>query len=172
MTVKKIFVPETKVSTGSVQDLINQMRGESNIETSAGTNQNASDTTAKTDTALTTEPAKKGVVPKAIVSVDPEIQRMRELLSSGREAVIDSDGTISETGEDKQTSTTKAKTVPKAIVSAETDNRSVQSIIDEMRGVTGESGKNTNVSDSAERDNKAEENPKKKGLVPQAIVSM
>lgn len=171
MTGKKIFVPETKVSAGSVQDLINQMRGESNTVTTSGTNHNTAETTDTAEAVVTTEPAKKGVVPKAIVSVDPEIQRMRELLSSGREALIDSDGTISEAREDKQISTTKAKTVPKAIVSAETDNRSVQSIINEMRGVTGESRENADDSLSESRENKPEESPKKKGLVPQGIVS-
>lgn len=166
MTVERIVVPETKVSTGSVQDLINQMRGESASSTTPSENRETSEALETSVSATATEPAKKGVIPKAIVSVDPEIQRMRELLSSGREAVIDSDGTISEVGEDKQTTTTKAKTVPKTIVSAGTNDKSVQSIIDEMRGKAGESNVNSDSSQS-----KSEEVPKKKGVVPQGIVS-
>lgn len=92
-------------------------------------------------------------------------------MSSGREAVIDSDGTISEAGDDRQTSTTKAKTVPKAIVSIETDNRNVQSIIDEMRGCANDSNKSPDSLDSTSKGRKTEEFPKKKGLVPQGTVS-
>lgn len=119
MTVKKNVIPETKVSTGSVQELINQMRG----ATASSENPNTTKASEASGPATPTEPTKKGVIPKAIVSVDPEIQKMRELLSSGREAVIDSDGTISDAGDDKQTSTAKAKTVPKAIVSVEADTQ-------------------------------------------------
>ncbi len=167
MTVKKNVVPETKVSTGSVQDLINQMRG----TTASSENHNITEASETSNSAAPTEPTKKGVIPKAIVSVDPEIQKMRELLSSGREAVIDSDGTISEAGDDRQTSTTKAKTVPKAIVSIETDNRNVQSIIDEMRGCANDSNKSPDSLDSTSKGRKTEEFPKKKGLVPQGTVS-
>ena len=167
MTVKKNVVPETKVSTGSVQDLINQMRG----TTASSENHNITEASETSSSVAPTEPTKKGVIPKAIVSVDPEIQKMRELLSSGREAVIDSDGTISEAGDDRQTSTTKAKTVPKAIVSIETDNRNVQSIIDEMRGCANDSNKSSDSLDSTSKGRKTEEFPKKKGLVPQGTVS-
>ena len=167
MTVKKNVVPETKVSTGSVQDLISQMRG----TTASSENHNITEASETSNSAAPTEPTKKGVIPKAIVSVDPEIQKMRELLSSGREAVIDSDGTISEAGDDRQTSTTKAKTVPKAIVSIETDNRNVQSIIDEMRGCANDSNKSPDSLDSTSKGRKTEEFPKKKGLVPQGTVS-
>ena len=167
MTVKKNVVPETKVSTGSVQDLINQMRG----TTASSENHNITEASETSNSAAPTEPTKKGVIPKAIVSVDPEIQKMRDLLSSGREAVIDSDGTISEAGDDRQTSTTKAKTVPKAIVSIETDNRNVQSIIDEMRGCANDSNKSPDSLDSTSKGRKTEEFPKKKGLVPQGTVS-
>lgn len=167
MTVKKNVVPETKVSTGSVQDLINQMRG----TTASSENHNITEASETSNSAAPTEPTKKGVIPKAIVSVDPEIQKMRELLSSGREAVIDSDGTISEAGDDRQTSTTKAKTVPKAIVSIEIDNRNVQSIIDEMRGCANDSNKSPDSLDSTSKGRKTEEFPKKKGLVPQGTVS-
>ncbi len=167
MTVKKNVVPETKVSTGSVQDLINQMRG----TTASSENHNITEASETSNSAAPTEPTKKGVIPKAIVSVDPEIQKMRELLSSGREAVIDSDGTISEAGDDRQTSTTKAKTVPKAIVSIETDNRNVQSIIDEMRGCANDLNKSPDSLDSTSKGRKTEEFPKKKGLVPQGTVS-
>ncbi len=119
MTVKKNVIPETKVSTGSVQELINQMRG----AMASSENPNTTKASEASGSATPTEPTKKGVIPKAIVSVDPEIQKMRELLSSGREAVIDSDGTISDAGDDKQTSTTKAKTVPNTIVSVEADTQ-------------------------------------------------
>ena len=119
MTVKKNVIPETQVSTGSVQELINQMRG----ATASSENPDTTKVSEASGSATPTEPTKQGVIPKAIVSVDPEIQKMRELLSSGREAVIDSDGTISDAGDDKQTSTAKAKTVPKAIVSVEADTQ-------------------------------------------------
>lgn len=123
MTVKKNVIPETQVSTGSVQELINQMRGERTASTASSENPDTTKVSESSGSATPTEPTKKGVIPKAIVSVDPEIQKMRELLSSGREAVIDSDGTISDAGDDKQTSTAKAKTVPKAIVSVEADTQ-------------------------------------------------
>lgn len=110
----KNFVPLTKVSAESVQDLINQMRGESEIETT--TDLSTGETGVNPN--HVTDENKKSIVPKAIVSVDPEIQRMRELLTSGREAVIDSDGTISAVGELKSDEAPKAKTVPKAVVSA------------------------------------------------------
>ena len=113
MTIKN-FVPLTKVSAESVQDLINQMRGECEMEK---TTASSTEGTGVNPHHVTDE-NKKSIVPKAIVSVDPEIQRMRELLTSGREAVIDSDGTISAVGELKSDEAPKAKTVPKAVVSA------------------------------------------------------
>lgn len=112
--VRKCFVPKTEVSAGSVQDLINQMR-EGNGETE---NTTPSENQVMTEDSQTNEAlGKKGIVPKGILSVDPEIQRMRDLLTSGREAFIDSDGTISAVGDVDTSSATKAKTVPKAIVS-------------------------------------------------------
>lgn len=111
---KKKVVPFTKVSAESVQDLINQMRGGSE----AADNTTISSESVCSEEQGTSKEGKKSVIPKAIVSVDPEIQRMRELLTSGREAVIDSDGTISAVDEVRSDNAApKAKTVPKAIVS-------------------------------------------------------
>ena len=112
--VVKNLVPKTKLSAESVQDLINQMRGGSD----AVDNTTTSSESVSAEEQGAPEEGKKSIVPKAIVSVDPEIQRMRELLTSGREAVIDSDGTISAVHEIKtDNAAPKAKTVPKAVVS-------------------------------------------------------
>ena len=61
--------------------------------------------------------------------------------------------------------------MPKAIVSAGTNDKSVQSIIDEMRGKAGGSNVNSDSSQSKSEEKKTEEVPKKKGVVPQGIVS-
>lgn len=128
---------------------------------------------------------KKMYVPFTSVSVDPEIQRMRDMLTSGENLVIDDDGTIGRAGDpqfEDAGSGTKAKTVPKAIVSVPENGgsvrdlksilstRSVSDLINEMRG--GED------SESEEEDNddiesyidepQASANPK---LVPKTVVS-
>ena len=51
MTVKKNVVPETKVSTGSVQDLINQMRG----TTASSENHNITEASETSNSAAPTE---------------------------------------------------------------------------------------------------------------------
>lgn len=164
--VRKNLVPFAKVSAGSVQDLINQMRGGSNEET----NVNSVNNSTSDSNQVSTEETKKSIVPKAVVSVDSEIQRMRELLTSGREAVIDSDGTISAVDEVRTgDATPKAKTVPKAVVSVDTTSNSVQDMINEMRGTTSsESNQNIKTDIDFTSDNAS---PKKTGIIPKAVVS-
>lgn len=79
-------------------------------------------------------------VPFTSVSVDPEIQRMRDMLTSGENLVIDDDGTIGRAGDPQFEDVgngTKAKTVPKAIVSVLESGGSVRDLINEMRGEDG-----------------------------------
>lgn len=103
-------------------------------------------------------------VPFTSVSVDSEIQRMRDMLTSGENLVIDDDGTIGRAGDPQFEDTgsgTKAKTVPKAIVSVPENGGSVQDLINEMRG------------DAAKTEEHEAEipAPKKTGVVPKGIVS-
>lgn len=120
MTEKKKVVPETNVSAGSVQDLINEMRGERTASSDSVKKQNEVETAKKAATSAAekaAKPVKKGVVPESIVSTNSEIQKMREILTSGKEVIVDSNGTISEAGGDKKYQDKKAKTVPESIVS-------------------------------------------------------
>ena len=112
MKGKKNFVPKAKVAAGSVQELINEMR-EGN-----GGRENTIPSTNQTETEnlqSSVSEGKKSIVPKGVLAVDPEIQRMRDLLTSGREVAIDSDGTISAIGGDKDLAE-KAHKVPKGIL--------------------------------------------------------
>ncbi len=108
-------------------------------------------------------------VPFTSVSVDPEIQRMRDMLTSGEDLVIDSDGTIgraSESSHDDMGGSTKAKTVPKAIVSVpEQGGTSVQDLINEMRGEYNE------ASEDPEQESMDSYNQVKTSVVPKGIVS-
>lgn len=157
---RKIVVPFTKVSADSVQDLINEMRGGSNESINA----NAGNNLSSDSNQVSTEETKKSIIPKAVVSVDSEIQRMRELLTSGREAVIDSDGTISAVEEMRT-----GDTVPKAVVSADTSGNSVQDMINEMRGTTSSEADQSNQPDiDTPSDNVSS---KKTGIIPKAVVS-
>jgi len=113
----KKHVPFTNVSAGTIQDIINQMRGEG--EKAPGSSfAPQSQEPSREAAAPAAEPAKKGIVPRTIVSVDPEILKTREILTSQKEAVIDPDGTIREIKSVPSASQTKAKTVPQTIVSA------------------------------------------------------
>ena len=108
-------------------------------------------------------------VPFTRVSADPEIQRMRDMITSGENLVIDDDGTIGRAGDpqfDDIGSGTKAKTVPKGIVSVLESGGSVQDLINEMRG-------DADKSEEHEAEEKVTENPatKKTGVVPKGIVS-
>ena len=114
---------------------------------------------------------KKMYVPFTSVSVDPEIQRMRDMLTSGENLVIDDDGTIGRAGDPQFEDVgngTKAKTVPKAIVSIPENGGSVRDLINEIRGEDAEE-------DGAEPEVAAEHeeatNPKKPGAVPKSILS-
>ena len=114
---------------------------------------------------------KKMYVPFTSVSVDPEIQRMRDMLTSGENLVIDDDGTIGRAGDppfEDAGNGTKAKTVPKAIVSIPENGGSVRDLINEIRGEdAGEDGAEPEV--AAEHEEAA--NPKKPGAVPKSILS-
>lgn len=108
-------------------------------------------------------------VPFTSVSVDPEIQRMRDMLTSGENLVIDDDGTIGRAGDPQFEDTgsgTKAKTAPKAIVSVPENGGSVQDLINEMRGET-----DMNEERNTEEDVDENPAPKKTGVVPKGIVS-
>ena len=117
---KKSVIPKAVVSADTVGDLINQMRGENNT----GNSQPKADE-ASTDTSAN-QPEKKSVIPKAVVSADSELDKLRDLLSSGRELEIDSGGRIVAVGstsnksalESSNSTQVKAKTIPKAVVSA------------------------------------------------------
>lgn len=118
---------------------------------------------------------KKIYVPFTSVSVDPEIQRMRDMLMSGENLVIDDDGTIGRAGDpqfEDAGNETKAKTVPKAIVSVPESGGSVRDLINEMRGEDGSDSKNE-FGAATEEDvaSQAEATPKKTGVVPKGIVS-
>lgn len=114
-------------------------------------------------------------VPFTSVSVDPEIQRMREMLTSGENLVIDDDGTIGRAGDPQFEDVgngTKTKTVPKAIVSVPESGGSVRDLINEMRGEDGIGSEDEFV--AATEDDIAlqtQNTPKKTSVVPKGIVS-
>ncbi len=112
---------------------------------------------------------KKIIVPFTSVSADPEIQRMRDMLTSGENLVIDDDGTIGRAGDprfENSVNGTKAKTVPKAIVSASENGSSVRDLINEMRGEAEEADESDATGETHEK-----ASPKKTGIVPKGIVS-
>lgn len=118
---------------------------------------------------------KKINVPFTSVSVDPEIQRMRDMLTSGDNLVIDDDGTIGRAGDPQFENTanrTKAKTVPKAIVSVPESGGSVRDLINEMRGEDGAGSEDEYI--VAPEDDVApqtQDTLKKTSVVPKGIVS-
>ncbi len=112
---------------------------------------------------------KTNIIPKAIVGSDSEIQRMRELLTSGQDVIVGPDGTLRSSnkashrwiGEDR-----KAKTVPPTIVSGidQTDTN-VSNLINQMRNNV------ESVDDSIFRDDEKENmDMKKTNIIPKAIV--
>ena len=111
-------IPKINVcAPDTVGDLINQMRGESKQ------NQDAENGASSENTA--NQPEKKSVIPKAVVSADSELDKLRDLLTSGRDLEIDSGGRIVAVGSSNNHAVTentnnqvKAKTIPKAVVSA------------------------------------------------------
>ncbi len=114
-------------------------------------------------------------VPFTSVSVDPEIQRMRELLTSGDDIVMGSDGTIGRFGDPQFEdigSGTKAKTVPKAIVSVSERCGSVRDLINEIRNEDGTGSVDDVASESEEAaDSSVKDTFKKSGTVPKSILS-
>ena len=118
---------------------------------------------------------KKMKVPFTSVSVDPEIQRMREMLTSGENLVIDDDGTIGRAGDPQFENTgngTKAKTVPKAIVSMPENSGSISDLINSMRESESSGDVEENASESKlVPDSQEQKNAKKSGAVPKSILS-
>jgi len=118
---------------------------------------------------------KKIYVPFTSVSVDPEIQRMRDMLTSGENLVIDDDGTIGRVGDPQFEDTakgTKAKTVPKTIGSVQESGRSVRDLINEMRN--GDSAGSVDDFDAETEDAAdptVQETSKKPRAVPKSILS-
>ena len=116
---KNNYIPKAFVSADTVGDLINQMRGESDKQNGQEANDDATN-------AYANQPEKKSVIPKAVVSADTELDKLRNLLTSGQELEINPDGTLVAAGSGKKKTSsrresdtiTKAKTVPKAVVSA------------------------------------------------------
>lgn len=113
---KKSVIPKAVVSADTVGDLINQMRGEDN--------QDQTDENEATVVNTANQPEKKSVIPKAVVSADSELDKLRDLLTSGRDLEIDSSGRIVAAGSsdnhvvaEKSNNQVKAKTIPKAVVS-------------------------------------------------------
>ena len=114
---------------------------------------------------------KKMYVPFTSVSVDPEIQRMRDMLTSGENLVIDDDGTIGRAGDpqfEDAGNGTKAKTVPKAIVSIPENGGSVRDLINEIRG---EDAEEDGTEPEAATEHEEAASPKKPGAVPKSILS-
>lgn len=114
---------------------------------------------------------KKIYVPFTSVSVDPEIQRMRDMFTSGENLVIDDDGTIGRAGDpqfEDAGNGTKAKTVPKAIVSIPENGGSVRDFINEIRG---EDAEEDGAEPEATAEPEAANNMKKPGAVPKSILS-
>ena len=131
--------------------------------------------TAKISETKEDKAMKKKNVPFTSVSVDPEIQRMRDMLTSGENLVIDDDGTIGRAGDpqfEDVSNGTKAKTVPKAIVSIPENGSSVRDLINEMRGEEGTSHKDEfSVATEDDVRPQAQDTSKKTSVVPKGIVS-
>lgn len=126
---------------------------------------------AKEDKAM-----KKIYVPFTSVStVESEIERMRAMLTSREDLVIDDDGTIGRANDPEfidEGSTAKAKTVPKAIVSVLENGGSIRDLINEMRGEDVSSGDAAASKDSEiETELQTQDTPKKTSVVPKGIVS-
>ena len=170
-TNKSKQVPKINVcAPDTVGDLINQMRGEGAQQ--QDDQAHAGETVAND---ANNQPEKKSVIPKAVVSADSELDRIRELLSSGNEIEINPDGTLVAAGtndkssaakEKSSSASTKAKTIPKAVVSADT----VGDLINQMRGEGGQQQDDQTHADEAVA-NDASNQPEKKSVIPKAVVS-
>lgn len=119
---------------------------------------------------------KKINVPFTSVStVESEIERMRAMLTSGEDLVIDDDGTIGRANDQEfidEGNTAKAKTVPKAIVSVPENGRSIRDLINEMRGENASGGDDEVSTDfEIETEPQTQDTPKKTSVVPKGIVS-
>ena len=110
-------IPGAAVSADTVGDLINQMRGESNASSSAE-NETAAENTSN-------QPEKKSIIPPSVLSADGELDKLRDLLTSGRDLEIDSGGRIVDAGNscnhtaaENSSNQAKAKAIPEAVLSA------------------------------------------------------
>lgn len=117
----------------------------------------------------------KNVPFTSVSTVESEIERMRAMLTSGEELVIDDDGTIGRPTDPEFSNTgnaSKAKTVPKAIVSIPENGGSIRDLINEMRGEDTFSNAGENYTET-ETDvaNKTNDTTKKTSVVPKGIVS-
>lgn len=162
--VPKTVVSLNKLETTEAPKKLFDGDFETSIVNSSRTTEVGKDYKAKENKAM-----KKIYVPFTSVSVDPEIQRMRDMLTSGENLVIDDDGTIGRAGDPQFEDVgngTKAKTVPKAIVSVPESGGSVRDLINEMRG--------EDEFVAATEDDVApqtQDTPKKTSVVPKGIVS-
>lgn len=114
---------------------------------------------------------KKMYVPFTSVSVDAEIQKMRDMLTSGEDLVIYKDGTLGRAGDPQFENAgkgTKAKTVPKAIVSVLENGGSVRNLINEIRG---EDAEEDSTEPEAAAEHEEDRIPKKPSAVPKSILS-
>lgn len=168
-------VPQTVVSFSEYVVTENKYTlSDRNIDVSIVNNSITTEVGSKNNKAKENKAMKKHV-PFTSVSVDPEIQKMRDMLTSGENLVIDDDGTIGRAGDPQFENTAngaKAKTVPKAIVSVPESGGSVRDLINEMRGKDG-SGSEDEFVAATEDDAapQAQDTPKKTGVVPKGIVS-
>ena len=95
-TNKSKQVPKINVcAPDTVGDLINQMRGEGAQQ--QDDQEHAGEAVAND---ASNQPEKKSVIPKAVVSAENELDRIRELLTSGNEIEINPDGTLVAAGTD------------------------------------------------------------------------
>ena len=167
--VKAKAVPKTVVSLlRSDEKKIGIIYGDSekHVVNSSRTTEVGEEYKAKENKAM-----KKMYVPFTSVSVDPEIQRMRDMLTLGENLVIDDDGTIGRAGDpqfEDVGSGTKAKTVPKAIVSIPENGGSVRDLINEIRG---EDAEEDGVESEVAAEHEEAASPKKPGAVPKSILS-
>lgn len=114
---------------------------------------------------------KKMYVPSTSVSVDPEIERMRDMLTSGETLVIYKDGTLGRAGDpqfEDAGNGTKAKTVPKAIVSISKNGSSVRELINEIRGEDADEDRTEPEAVTEHEENRI---PRKPSAVPKGILS-
>lgn len=112
MVLKKL-IPVAKVSAETTQDLVNSMRIDSEENLDKATEETPADST------VNTEEKKLGLTPQSVLSVDPDVERMRNLLSGGKEVLIDSDGTALDST--VNTAEKKSKLAPEGVLSTDPD---------------------------------------------------